>query len=107
MLHPVSPVKEHYRKGGKCNISWFLQSPVSSPQASSKVEARDSCKQAQHLLLAERFKMEPPESFRASLIPGEWVSSIDRRLPSHLHPPSLKEVLPLFRVPVHLPLFST
>ena len=28
-------------------------------------------------LLVERFKMESPESMRASLIPGEWVSSID------------------------------
>ena len=26
-------------------------------------------------LLVERFKMETPESIRASLIPGEWVSS--------------------------------
>ena len=28
-------------------------------------------------LLVERFKMETPESIRTSLIPGEWVSSID------------------------------
>ena len=28
-------------------------------------------------LLVERFKMETPESIRASLTPGEWVSSID------------------------------
>ena len=28
-------------------------------------------------LLVERFKMETPESIRASLIPGEWVSLID------------------------------
>ena len=28
-------------------------------------------------LLVERFKMETPEFIRASLIPGEWVSSID------------------------------
>ena len=28
-------------------------------------------------LLVERFKMETPESIRASLIPGEWVLSID------------------------------
>ena len=27
--------------------------------------------------LVERFKMETPETIRASLIPGEWVSSID------------------------------
>ena len=28
-------------------------------------------------LLVERFKIKTPESIRASLIPGEWVSSID------------------------------
>ena len=47
-LHPVSSVKEHYRKGGKCKISLVLQSPVSSPQASPKVEVSDRLKQAQH-----------------------------------------------------------
>ena len=37
-------------------------------------------------LLVERFKMEIPESIRASLIPGEWVSSIDL-LDAYLHIP--------------------
>ena len=35
-------------------------------------------------LLVERFKMETPESIRASLIPGEWVLSIDL-LDTYLH----------------------
>ena len=47
-LHPVSAVKERYRKGGKCKISQVLQSPVSSTQASPKVEASNRPKQAQH-----------------------------------------------------------
>ena len=47
-LYPVSSVKEHNRKGGKCIISRVLQSPVSSPQASPKVEAGHRLKQAQH-----------------------------------------------------------
>ena len=55
--------------------------------------------------------METPESIRTSLIPGEWVSSTLRRLPSHPHPPKLKEipkVLPqVAGVPVHLPPFQT
>ena len=62
------PVKN--RKGGKCKISRVLQSPVSSPQASPKVEASNRHKQAQHI--------------RASLVPGEWVSSVDL---SYLHIP--------------------
>ena len=48
-LYPVSSVKERNRKGGKCKISQVLQSPVSSPQASPKVEASDRLKQAQCL----------------------------------------------------------
>ena len=67
-LYPVSSVKERNRKGGKGKISQVLQSPVSSTQASPKVEASHRLKQAQHL---EKFKMETPESIRTSLIPGE------------------------------------
>ena len=37
-------------------------------------------------LLVERFKMEIPESIRASLIPGEWESSIDQS-DAYLHVP--------------------
>ena len=44
-------------------------------------------------LLVERFKMETPESIRASLIPGEWVSSkvlADAYLHIPIHPNSRK-----------------
>ena len=37
-LHSFSSVKERYRKGGKCKITRVLQLPVSSPQASPKME---------------------------------------------------------------------
>ena len=53
--------------------------------------------------------METPESIKISLIPGEWVSSIDpiRHLPSYPHPSKLKEIpkvlLQVPGVPVHLP----
>ena len=60
-------------------------------------------------LLVERFKMETPESIRTSLIPGEWVSSIDL-LDAYLHIPiqpnsaKVPKVLPqVTGVPVHLP----
>ena len=76
-LYPVSSVKERNRKGGKCKISQVLQSPVPSTQASPKVEASHRPKQAQHFSTRRKFKMETPESIRSSLIPGEWVSSID------------------------------
>ena len=54
--------------------------------------------------------METPESIRASLIPGEWVSSMDLS-DAYLHIPihqnkEIPKVLPQFAgVPVHLPPF--
>ena len=50
-------------------------------------------------LLVERFKMETPESIRTSLIPGEWVSSIelsDAYLHIPIHPNSRKYLLVRF-----------
>ena len=57
-------------------------------------------------LLVERFKMETAESIRASLIPGEWVSSIglsDAYLHIPIHPNSRKYL----SVSVHFPSLRT
>ena len=112
-LYPVSPVKEHYRKGGKCKISQVLQSPVSSPQASPKVEASNRLKQAQHFSTCR--KVQNGNSRVHQELPGSrGMGIVDRPigcLPSHPHPPKLKEipkVLPqVTGVPVHLPSFRT
>ena len=40
-------------------------------------------------LLIEKFKMETPESIRTSLVPGEWVSSINLSDAYHHIPPGL------------------
>ena len=114
-LYPVSSVKERNQKGGKWKISRVLQSPVSSPQASPKVEASNRLKQAQHFSTCR--KVQNGNS-RTSLIPGEWVS-IDL-LDAYLHIPIhqnsrkyldnkfLNKVLPqVSGVPVHLPSFRT
>ena len=77
LLYPVSSVKECYRKGGKYKICQVLQSPVSSRQASLKVEASDRPQQVQHFPISRKVQLEAQESIRASLSPGEWVSSID------------------------------
>ena len=109
-LYPVSPVKEHYRKGGKCKISRVLQSPVSSPQASPKVEASNRLKQAQHFSTCRKVQDENSRVHQ-DLPDSRGMGSVDRsigRLPSHPHPSSLKEipkVLP--QVTVHLPSFRT
>ena len=84
-LYPVPSVKECNRKGGKYKISRVLHSqrwrPVIDP---SRINT---------FLLVERFKMETPESIRASLISGEWVLSIylsDAYLHIPIHPNSRK-----------------
>ena len=64
-------------------------------------------------LHVEKFKMETPESIRTSLIPGEWVSSIDLSdayLHIPIHPNSRKYLRfcqKVTGVPVHLPSFRT
>ena len=108
-LHPVSAVKERNRKGGKCKISRVLQSPVSSPQASPTVEAGNRLKQAQRF--STRRKVQNGNSrVHQDLFGSRGVGIVDRsigRLPSHPHPPKLKEipkVLPqVSGVPVHIP----
>ena len=112
-LYPVSSVKERNRKSGKCKISQVLQSLVSSPQASPKVEAGHRLKQAQHFSTHRkvqngnsRVHLDLPDS-RGMGIPNRPI----RRLPSHPHPPKLKEipkVLPqVAGVLVHFPPFWT
>ena len=95
-LYPVSSVKERNRKGGKCKISRVLQSPVSSTQASPKVEASHRLKQAQHFSTRRKVQNANSESIRTSLIPGEWVLSIDLSdayLHIPIHPNSRKYLI--------------
>ena len=112
-LYPVTPVKEHYQKGGKCKISRVLQSPVLSAQASPKVEASHRPKQAQHF--STRRKVQNGNSrVHQDLPDSRGVGIIDRsvgRLPAHPHPPKLKEIPKVLLqgsgVPVHLPPIRT
>ena len=67
--------------------SRVLQSPVSSPQAShQRWRPEIDLSSLNTFLLVQRFKMETPEPIRASPIPGEWVSSIDYRIPTFTSP---------------------
>ena len=107
-LHPVSPVKERYRKGGKCKISRVLQSPLSCTQASPKVEASNRPKQAQHFSTCRKVQNGNARVHQDFSDSG-GMGSVNRpvgRLPPHPHPSKLKEVpkiLPqVTGVPVHL-----
>ena len=89
-LYPVSPVKERYRKGGKCKIFRVLQTPVSSTQASPKVEASHRPKQAQHFSTHRKVQNGNSRDFPDS---REWVSLIDLSdayLHIPIHPTSRK-----------------
>ena len=112
-LYPVSCVKERNRKGGKCKISRVLQSPVSSPQASPKVEAGHRLKQAQHFS-THRKVQNGNSRVHQDLSDSRGMGIVDRRirrLPSHPHAPKFKkipDVLPqVAGVPVHPPPFRT
>ena len=76
-LYPVSYVKERNRKGGKCKISRVLQAPVPSTKPHLRWRPVIDLNRLNTFLHVEKFKMETPEFIRTSLIPGEWVSSID------------------------------
>ena len=92
---------------------WFYSRLFSSPQASPKVEASNRLKQAQHFSTCR--KVQNGNSRVHQDLPGSrGMGIIDRpigRLPSHPHPPKLKEipkVLPqVTGVPVHLPSIRT
>ena len=112
-LYPVSPVQERNRKGGKCKISRVLQSPVPSTQASPKVEASHRPQQAQYF--STRRKVQNGNSrVHQDLPDSRGVGIVDRsvgRLPTHPHPPKLKEIPKVLLqgsgVPVDLPPIRT
>ena len=94
LLYPVSSVKECNRKGGKCKISRVLQSSVSSPQASPKVEASNRPKQAEHLPTCRKVQ-NGNTGVHQGLSDSRGMGVVNRlirHLPSHSHPPKLKEV---------------
>ena len=79
-LYPVFSVKERYRKGGKCQISHLFLVPKPHQRWRPVIDLS----RLNTFLHVEKFKMETPESIRTSLVPGEWVSSIDL-LDTYLH----------------------
>ena len=77
LLYPVSSVKERNRKGGKCKISRVYSRLFLVPKPHQRWRPVIDLSRFNTFLHVEKFKMEIPESIRTSLIPGEWVSSID------------------------------
>ena len=108
LLHPVSSVKEHNRKGGKCKSLGFYSLLFLVPKPHQWWRSVIGLGRLNTFLLIERFKMETSESIRPLSFQGMGV--IHRfvgHLPSHRHPPKLKEVSKALQqvsgVSVHLP----
>ena len=94
---------------GKCKISRVLKSPVSSTQASPKVEASHRPKQAQHFSTCRKVQ-NGNSRVHQDLPDSRGMGIVDKsvgRLPAHPHPSKLKEIpkvlLQVTGVPVHLP----
>ena len=97
-LYPVSSVKERNQKGGKCKISRVLQSPVSSPQASPKVEASNRLKRAQHFSTCRKVqngnsRVQDLPGSRGMGIVDRPIGRLHRRRRLHPHPPQLRKYL--------------
>ena len=93
-MYPVSSVKEGNKKGGKCKISRVLQSSVTCTQASPNVEASNRPKQAQHLPTCRKVQNGNTRVHQGHSN-SRGMGVVDRpirRLPSHPHPPKLKEI---------------
>ena len=76
-LYPVSPVKERNRKGGNVKSLGFYSRLFLVPKPHQRWRPVIDLSRLNTFLHVEKFKMETPESIRTSLIPGEWISSID------------------------------
>ena len=74
-LYPVSFVKERNRKGVKSLR--FYSRLFLVPKPHQRWRPVKDMSRLNTFLHVEKFKMETPESIKTSLIPGEWVSSID------------------------------
>ena len=89
----VSPVKKCYENVRSLG---FYSHLFLVPKPHQKWRPVIDLSRLNTFLVEERVKMETPESIRASLIPGEWVPSIDLSEVPRVHPR-------FSSVPVHLP----
>ena len=86
VLYPVSSVKERNRKGGNVKSLGFYSRLFLVPKPHQRWRPVIDLSRLNTFVHVEKFKMETPESIRPSLIPGEWVSSIDQS-DAYLHIP--------------------
>ena len=76
LLHPVCSVKERIERVKNVKSLGFYIRLFLVPKPHQRWRPVIDLSRLNAFLLVERFKMETQESIRATLIPGEWVSSI-------------------------------
>ena len=87
------PCQKCHRESKQRTQSWILQSTVLCPKTREPMETRDRPQLSKSIPHSLQFKMETPESIRASLRQGNWVTSIDLSdayLHLPIHPQSRK-----------------
>ena len=75
-LYPVSPVNAIERVENVKSFGFYSRLFL-VPKPHQRWRPVIDLSRLNTFLQVEKFKMETPESIRTSLIPGEWVSSID------------------------------
>ena len=91
LLYPVSPAQTCDRKSMKQRVSWFLQSPVSSPKATSKVETSHRLQQAKSIPEDRKIQDRDPR-INKNILEYRGMGHINRparRLPPYSNSPKI------------------
>ena len=94
LLYLVSPAQTCDRKSTKHRVSWFLQSPVSSPKATSKVETSHRLKQAKSIPEDRKIQDGDPR-INKNILEYRGMGHINRparRLPPYSNSPKIPKI---------------
>ena len=94
LLYPVSPAQTCDRKSTKHRVYWFLQSPVSSPKAKSKIETSHRLKQAKSIPEDRKVQDGDPR-INKNILEYRGMGDINRptrRLPPYSNSPKIPKI---------------
>ena len=94
LLYPFSPAQTCDRKSTKHRVSWFLQSPVSSPKATSKMETSHRLKQAKSIPEDRKMQDGDPR-INKNILEYRGMGDINRptrRLPPYSNSPKMPKI---------------
>ena len=94
LLYPVSLAQTCDRKSTKHRVSWFLQSPVSSPKATSKMATSHRLKQAKSIPEDRKIQDGDPR-INKNILEYRGMGDINRptrRLPPYSNSPKIPKI---------------